>query len=96
MAVLKRMGQFLCLTKKMVITNHFLIRKKQQKEAVVYQPKISDDLIHRLYHLAQARGIPMTHLVNELLETALTKTQGEVNEPPSSYQPSKPKSKKRR
>lgn len=88
------MGQFLCLTEEMVIANHFLIRKKQQKEAVVYQPKISDDLIHRLYHAAKARGIPMTHLVNELLEIALAKTPGEVKDPPSSYQPSEPKSKK--
>lgn len=90
------MGQFLCLTKKMVIANHFLIRKKQQKEAVVYQPKIRDDLIKQLYHAAKSRGIPMTHLVNELLEGAFSKIVGEVNDPPSNYQPSEPKSKKRR
>lgn len=59
----------------------------------MYAPKISDDLIHRLYHLAKARGIPMTHLVNELLENALDKIEGkaEVNDPPSNYQPSNPK-----
>lgn len=48
----------------------------------MYQPKIGDDLIHRLYHLAKARGIPITHLVNEILGTALDKIEEtvEVNE----------------
>lgn len=49
----------------------------------MYKPKIRDDLIHRLYHLAKARRIPMTHLVSELLENALNKIEGEVNDPPS-------------
>lgn len=39
--------------------------------AGIYQPKIRDDLISRLYHAAKARGIHMTTLINQLLETAL-------------------------
>ena len=52
----------------------------------MYQPKIRDDLIPRLYHLAQARGIPMTRLVSQLVEAALEKLeQGveQVHDPPS-------------
>jgi hypothetical protein len=34
----------------------------------MYQPKIRDDLIPRLYRLAKALNIPMTRLVNHILE----------------------------
>lgn len=37
----------------------------------MYQPKIRDELISRLYHLAKAQGIPMTRLVDELLTEGL-------------------------
>lgn len=58
----------------------------------MYTPKISDDLIRRLYHLAKARGIPMTHLVNELLENALADLLSQVNDPATDYQAAKPQS----
>ena len=41
----------------------------------MYQPKIREDLIPRLYCLARARGIPMTTLVSELLEGALERLE---------------------
>jgi len=37
----------------------------------VYQPKIRDELIQRLYRLAKALHIPMTRLVNHILEHGL-------------------------
>ena len=37
----------------------------------MYQPKIRDDLIRRLYHLAKCWDVSMTALVNVLLEKIL-------------------------
>ncbi len=37
----------------------------------MYQPRIREDLISRLYRQAKAQGIPMTRLVSELLESVL-------------------------
>jgi hypothetical protein len=37
----------------------------------MYSPKIREDLIPRLYRAANAEGIPMTMLVNRILEKAL-------------------------
>jgi len=37
----------------------------------MYQPKIKEELIPQLYRLAKARGVPMTRLVSDLLESAL-------------------------
>ncbi len=58
---------------------------------MMYQPKIREDLIPRLYRLAQARGMPMTRLVAQLLEAALAQHErgGEsVSDPPAEeYQP---------
>lgn len=57
----------------------------------MYQPKIHADLIRRLYRLAKARGVPMTRLVSDLLESTLKHLeQGAqtVGEPPAEeYQP---------
>jgi hypothetical protein len=41
----------------------------------VYQPKIRDDLILRLYQLAKARSIPMTRLVNQMLTNSLNRLE---------------------
>jgi len=59
----------------------------------MYSPKIREDLIERLYHLAKTRRVPMTRLVDELLETALDKIEGEVNDPPADYQSTQSQSK---
>jgi len=37
----------------------------------MYSPKIREDLIPKLYQLAQKRRIPMTNLVSEILEDSL-------------------------
>ena len=37
----------------------------------MYSPKIRDDLIPKLWHLAKTRKVPMTQLVNEFIEEAL-------------------------
>jgi len=42
----------------------------------MYQPRIRDDLIRQLYQEAKARGIRMTTLINQLVETALARKEG--------------------
>jgi single-strand DNA-binding protein len=37
----------------------------------MYQPKIKDSLIRRLYQAANRRGLRMTHVLNAIVETAL-------------------------
>jgi hypothetical protein len=41
----------------------------------VYQPKIRDELIHRLYRLAKALNMPMTRLVNHILEHGIVRVE---------------------
>jgi hypothetical protein len=41
----------------------------------MYQPKIRDELISRLYHLAKALDMPMTRLVNTLLEHGIARLE---------------------
>ena len=57
----------------------------------MYQPKIREDLIPRLYRLAKAHGMPMTRLLSQLLESALERLEQqteEVRDPPAeAYQP---------
>ena len=48
-----------------------LIRRK-----FMYSPRIREDLIPRLYHAAKAKRIPMTALVNRILEKALNGGDG--------------------
>jgi hypothetical protein len=42
----------------------------------MYSPRISEDLIPRLYQSAKAKRIPMTALVNRILEKALNGGDG--------------------
>ncbi|RJR45233.1 MAG: hypothetical protein C4576_12345 [Desulfobacteraceae bacterium] len=37
----------------------------------MYSPKIRDDLIPRIYHVAKGAKVPMTRWVNQILERAL-------------------------
>lgn len=46
----------------------------------MYSPKISEDLVPKLYRLAKAKGIRMTTLVNELLQEAISKLESKNNE----------------
>ena len=41
-----------------------------------YSPEIKRFIVSALYHEAQARGVPMTVLTNELLTTGLQHTDG--------------------
>ena len=52
----------------------------------MYQPKIRDDLIPRLYALAKAQGIPMTRLVNDMLTQGIETREREalgISDPPA-------------
>jgi hypothetical protein len=42
----------------------------------MYSPKIREDLVSQLYHLARARRVRMTRLVNEVLEEYLREANG--------------------
>ena len=49
----------------------------------MYQPKIKDRHIRRLYFLAKKQGKKMTHVLNEIVEEALV---GEPEPPPYEWQ----------
>ena len=46
----------------------------------MYSPKIDEELIPRLYRLRKLRRIPMTRLVNGILENALLELEKEEGE----------------
>jgi len=46
----------------------------------MYQPKIREELISRLYHLAKARGIHMTTLINEIVEEWVRQEERKLND----------------
>ena len=46
----------------------------------MYSPKIDEELIPRLYHLRKLKKIPMTRLVNGILENALLELEKEERE----------------
>jgi hypothetical protein len=39
----------------------------------MYSPKIAEDLVPVLYHLAKRKKMPMTRLVNAIIRNTLTK-----------------------
>jgi len=43
----------------------------------MYSPKIDEELIPRLYHLRKLKKIPMTRLVNGILNKALSQMEEE-------------------
>lgn len=42
----------------------------------MYSLKIKEDLIHKLYRIAKADGLPMTELVDQLLRDVLNRRKG--------------------
>jgi len=42
---------------------------------VMYSPRISEKLIPKLYQIAKAKGVPMTKIVDEILERELRKVE---------------------
>jgi len=45
----------------------------------MYIPKIKDDLIRKLYIIAQRRGKPMTKIVDELLRPRVVRIYNQVS-----------------
>ncbi len=43
----------------------------------MYSPKIDEELIPRIYRLGRLRKLPMTRLVNEILQRRLSEMEGE-------------------
>lgn len=41
----------------------------------MYSPKISEELIPKLYRLAKSKGVKMTALVNEIIQKAINETE---------------------
>jgi len=41
----------------------------------LYSPRISEELIPKIYKVAKAKGVPMTKVVDEILDDALTKIE---------------------
>lgn len=46
----------------------------------MYSPKISEELIPKLYRLAKSKGVKMTALVNEIIEKAINETESKDGE----------------
>ena len=42
----------------------------------LYSPKLSDDVVRRLYREGRRREMPMTELADELLRSALAQSEG--------------------
>lgn len=45
------------------------------KGGIVYSPKISEELIPKIYRIAKNRGMRMTTFVNEILNEAISKIE---------------------
>jgi hypothetical protein len=55
----------------------------------MYSPKIDEELIPRLYRLRKLKKIPMTRLVNGILENALRELEKEEHAPANAFEPSR-------
>jgi hypothetical protein len=51
----------------------------------MYSPKINEELIPRLYRLRKLKKIPMTRLVNGILENALRELEKEEPETANTF-----------
>ena len=51
----------------------------------MYSPKIDEELIPRLYRLRKLKKIPMTRLVNGILENALLELEKEETETANTF-----------
>lgn len=52
----------------------------------VYTPALNKHLVEKLYHLAAAKGVPMTKLLNELVEEALRDVRIVIHREPKQAQ----------
>jgi hypothetical protein len=55
----------------------------------MYSPKIDEELIPRLYRLRKLKKIPMTRLVNGILENALQELEKEEPAPANTFETSR-------
>jgi hypothetical protein len=55
----------------------------------MYSPKIDEELIPRLYRLRKLKKIPMTRLVNGILENALRELEKEEPAPSNAFENSR-------
>ena len=72
---------------KMVFIPLFLSKEKnarinnaKNKGADMYSPRISEELIPELYHIAKAKNIPMTRIVNQFVEQGLDRENKQGNQ----------------
>ncbi|MFA5393933.1 MAG: hypothetical protein WC081_02430 [Candidatus Ratteibacteria bacterium] len=49
-----------------------------KKGGTLYSPKLSEELVRNLYKIAQAKGISMTKLVNNIVADAIRNVRVEV------------------
>ena len=42
----------------------------------MYSPKIKEELIPKIYEMAKKKGVKMTKMVNDILETAVNGSEG--------------------
>jgi hypothetical protein len=53
------------------MAQHFAMSADTEERSAMYSPKIKEELIPVLYRLAKEMEIPMTRLVNSLIEKSL-------------------------
>ena len=44
----------------------------------MYTPKLSEELVRKMYRIASAKGVPMTKLLNDIVAEAIGNVQVEV------------------
>lgn len=53
----------------------------------MYSPKIAEELIPHLYRMAKGQGIPMTHLVTNILRKHIEEDCHEMHHPSTDREP---------
>jgi len=44
----------------------------------LYSPKLSEELVRKMYRVAQAKGVPMTKLLNDIVTAAIREVHVET------------------
>ena len=44
----------------------------------MYSPKLSEELVRKMYRIASAKGVPMTKLLNDIVADAIREVRVEV------------------
>ena len=56
------------------------MHRRVKEERLLYSPKLPEELIPRLWRLAQERQVPMTHLVRDAVVQYLKTEEGEEDD----------------